>query len=261
MAVEHPLMARIAPIHGETPRRILRTSFYLPAIMRGFGWGTSFAHTEYTTLRDGEFSQPALGGRGAPDLTTVDDMESLTVVWNPEWLAAPEEVWGSVRTRLERIGEAKVPFELMVKPRHLRNNVAQRETLLLLVNVTMRSLHVEMREGEPDTLYFTIGLREWRKAGVLRLGAGKAQDAQSHVLDDDDTLNSLAMKYFHSYGAADAIARANSITNWGRDTPLKKHPRFKRRGAKVKIPSIPRTTGLRPVPGSTPKAAFEVQNA
>lgn len=254
MAVEHPLRARIQPVAGETPSRILSRGIYLPAILRGFGWSKDFSHTEYDTIRDGQFSQPAMGGRGAPQLLTLNDVETLTVVWNPKWLADPERRWGNVREALERIGESKVPVNLMVKPKNLRNNVAGRETLLLHEDVTFRSLSVEMREGEPDTLYFTLGIKEWRSASGRRRGSGKPAEGGGHNLGRDDTLHSLAMKYFNSAGAADAIAKANGIKGWGKSTPLVRHQRFKR-GSKIKIPSIPRTSPAGVGPGLRPGRA------
>lgn len=233
------LRVRFARIPGETPKDVLTTPMYLPAVLRSFGWSEAFSHVEYDTVRAGQFSQAAQGPATARQLRTLDDVETLTVEWNPVWLVetgqSPEEVYSD----LFAMARSRRPVELLASLR------AGGPTLLRM-NISIRSISVQLREGEPDSRYYTLRITEWRKPGTGRRGGSGAGDPAklptTHVLTATDSLHSLSMHYYHSAGGADDIARANGI-KWGKKTPLVKMKRYKV-GSKIKIPRIPiATTG------------------
>lgn len=225
------LRVRLRRIPGETPKNVLRSALILPAVMRGFSWTEEAQHAEYDTVRAGQFSQPAMGPATARQLRTVDDVETLTVEWDAPWLVEqgldPDDVYRDLFAVLR----SRRAVELLVTPKFTERSV-------LRMNVTIRSISPAMREGEPDTMYYTLRLSEWRDPSTRRRGAGRSTTLPTtHKLTADDTLHSLAQHYYHSALAAVDIARANGIGKWGRKTPLVKMHRFKV-GSKVKIPKL-----------------------
>ncbi len=239
VVVGRGLRVRFARIRGETPAGLLRVPLYLPAVIGGFSWSEEFTHLEYGTVQAGQFSQPSLGGRSARQLRVLDSVESLTLTWQPSWLVAFNLDPKYVRKTLTQIGRSRRAFALLATAKD------SPQTTMLRMDATIRSLGTAMREGEPDTLYFTIGISEWRDAEVERRGhrRGKGADGRggalptTHKLDADDTLYSLSQRYYKTHSGADDIAKANGISKFGKKTPLVKYKRFKA-GAKVKIPKI-----------------------
>lgn len=228
------LRVRLARIPGETPKDVLHSPLYLPAVLHSFGWSESFSHSEYDTVRAGQFSQPAQGPATARQLRVLDDVETLTVAWNPDWMVDVPLSVDQVRSDLFAIARTRKPVELTA-------SLKSGGPLLLRMNITIRSISVQMREGEPDTLYFTLRISEWRNATAGRRGGGSAGNPDklptTHRLTATDSLHSLSMHYYHSAKGADDIARANGITGFGYKTALVKMKRFKV-GSKIKIPKI-----------------------
>lgn len=233
------LRVRFARIRGETPAGLLRVPLYLPAVIGGFAWTEEFTHTEYGTVQAGQFSQPSLGGRSARQLRVLDSVESLTLTWQPSWLVAFNLDPEYVRKTLTRIGRSRRAFALLATAKD------SPQTTVLRMNATIRSLGTAMRQGEPDTLYFTIGVSEWRDAEVERRGRRRGRGGAlptTHKLEADDTLYSLSRRYYTTHSGADDIAKANGISKFGKKTPLVKYGRYEV-GSKIRIPDIHTTGG------------------
>lgn len=231
------LRVRFARIPGETPAAVLRRPLYLPAVLEGFGWAEEFSHTEYDTIRAGQFSQPAMGPVTARRLRAVDDVEALTMTWEPAWLVEQGVDPDDVHDELFAAGRSRRPVELLAS---LKLN----EAPLLRMAITVRSIGVQLRRGQPDTLYYSLKFAEWRNAEVDRKGTGSARRGANsaggglpatHNLTAADTLHSLALRYYKSARAWPVIANANAIRGIGQGTPLVQMARF-RVGSKIKIP-------------------------
>jgi nucleoid-associated protein YgaU len=225
------LRVRFAKIPGETPAAVLRQPLYLPAVLEGFGWTEEFSHSEYDTIRAGQFSQPAMGPVTARRLRAVDDVEALTMTWEPAWLVEQGVDPDDVHDELFAAGRSRKPVELLAS---LKLN----EAPLLRMAITVRSIGLQLRRGQPDTLYYSLKFTEWRNAEVGRKGAGSAGGAlpTTHKLTATDTLHSLAMRYYKSARAWPVIAEANAIRGVGQSTALVRMARF-RVGSKIKIPA------------------------
>lgn len=223
------LRVRLRRIDGETPKGVLHRPLVLPAVLRGFGWTEEFMHSDYDTIADGQFSQPAAGGASARQLRTIDDIETLTMIWQPQWLIYVDA--GQVERELRAVGRSKKPVELLATP-YLGGGARKP---LLRASITIRSLSVALREGEPDTTYFTLRIEEWRNASTKRRGAGHSKLPTTVEIDANDTLYGLSDRFYKTHAGWKEIARENGIPNFGPSTPLVQHKRF-RVGSKLKIP-------------------------
>lgn len=232
MARGEGLRVRLSRVPGETPRGVLRRPLYLPAVIGNFGWTEEFQHTEYETVRQGQFSQPALGPSTARLLRTIDDMETLTLTWEAAWLVEdgldPDEVYRV----LHAIGRARRPVEMLA-------SLKLDERPLLRTFITIRSITTQLRQGEPDTRYYTLRPKEWREAEGRRRGEGRGSKLPTkHKLTADDTLHSLSRRYYGgSPKYARDIARANGLTGVGVTTRITATRRFAV-GQKIKIPKV-----------------------
>lgn len=230
MARGEGLRVRIASIPGETPKTVLRAPLYFPVLLNGFGWTETFSHTEYDTVRGGEFSQPAMGPATARKLRDTDDMETLTMSWEPSWLVEAGVEPDDVYDVLFGVGRSRKPVELLVAPK-------LGERPLLRMPITIRSIAIQMRKGEPDTLYYVVRAKEWRNASAERKGAGAPNLPTTHKLTASDSLHSLSTLYYKTATEWKAIAAANAIRGIGQSTKLVTMKRFKV-GSKIKIPEI-----------------------
>lgn len=241
MARGEGLRVRLSRIPGETPPGVLAAPLYLPAVIDGFGWTENFSHTEYDTVRGGQFSQPAMGPATARQLRGVDDVTALTMEWEPKWLVElgvdPEAVYDA----LFAAGRARAAVELLVAE---KLGVGRP---MLRMNITIRSINVQMRKGEPDTLYYLLRFTEWRNATAERKGAGGSEGPKTATLTATDTLHSLSMKFYKTATEWKAIATANGIKGVGQSTPLVQMARFKV-GSKIKIPPV---LGIKVGPSTT----------
>lgn len=226
------LRVRFKRIPGETPKGVLRRPLILPAVLGAFGWTEEFLHSDYGTVRAGQFSQPAAGPATARQLRTIDDIETLTVDWDPVWLVQSGQDPAEVRRNLYALGRSRKPAELLA-------TLQFGDAPLLRLSVTVRSIAALLKEGEPDSIYYTLRLEEWRNATGGRRGEGKGGSRlpTTRRLKADDTLSSLAQHYYHSHKHWRTIAKANGIRDFGASTELVKHRRFKV-GSKIRIPKV-----------------------
>lgn len=235
MARGEGLRVRLSKIPGETPKGVLDTALILPAVIDAFGWTEEAGHTEYDTVRAGQFSQPQLGPPTARRLRMLDDVGTLTVDWDPPWLVEQGQDPDDVHDTMYGILRSRRPCELLATPKFGPTRP------LLRVNITIRGISAVMKRGEPDSMYYTLKIVEWRNASAARRGAGVGGDVSrlptTHRLTATDTLYSLSMLYYHTASGATAIARANGIKSWGKKTPLVGLARF-RVGSKITIPKV-----------------------
>lgn len=239
MARGEGLRVRLSKIPGETPAGVLSKALVLPAVLGEFGWTEEAAHSEYETVRDGQFSQPQLGPATARRLRTLNDIETLTIEWDAPWLVEQGLDPHDVYDELFAVLRSRRAVELLATPQF------GPERPLLRMNITIRSISPLMKRGEPDSMYYTVRISEWRNAEVKRRGAGSPGNPSklptTHKLTATDTLYSLSAKYYHTSAGTDAIAKANGIKSWGKKTPLVKMGRYKV-GSKIKIPKISEST-------------------
>lgn len=232
------LRLRLARIPGETPKGVLSKPLILPAVLGSFGWAEDALHSEYDTIKAGEFSQPALGGAKARRLRKLDDVETLTVDWDPVWLIERGQDPQEVYSQMYAVLRSKKPCAMIATL-----NFTDRP--LLQIDVTIRSITLQLRQGEPDSRYYVLSISEWRRADGRRKGSGAGANRRHGTtakVSDVTTLYSLAIEFFGSYTAADSIAAANGIKGFGKNDFLWQYGRYKI-GSTVKIPSQARGPG------------------
>lgn len=229
------MRVRFAKIAGETPKAVLPRAMFLPASIGTIGVSEEAQHTEYDTVRAGQFSQPSMGPSTARRLRSVNDVETLTVESDPVWLVERGLDPRAVRRTLFAIMRSKRAVELLMTPK-LGDTGAE----FMRFAVTIRSITMEMRRGEPDTIYYVLKLVEWRNAAVGRKGQGTrgSKLPTTHELKSGDSLHSLSQEYYLTSSHARLIAKANKIKGVGVKTRLVLMKRFKV-GSKIKIPKLP----------------------
>lgn len=225
MAVEG-LRVRLSRVKGLTAKGVLPSAIYLPVVLGPFNFTEEAQHEEYQTHRAGQFSVPGQGPSTARQLRDLT-LETLTLDWHARWLIEYKDPQ-DVRRALYAVLRSRSPVELLAI---LRWGDGPEELRML---VTLRSLARELRPGEADTRYYSLGLREYRKTEADKR---KLDDVlpTTHRLTATDTLESLSAKYYRTTSGWAQIARANGMHKWGRRTELWKHPKFKV-GDRIKIP-------------------------
>lgn len=232
MARGEGFRARFSQVPGQTPKGLLAQPMYLPALLNDVANVETATFSEYSTISNGEFSQPAMGPATARTLRTPEDFETLTVDWDPAWLVQGGLDPREVRDTLFAILRSRKPVNLLVTPRLGDGPV------VVSMNVTFRQVIERVKGGEPDSVYFSITVKEWRRDSVERSGEGRSNSLPTtHRLTGTDSLYSLSQHYYKSALGADDIAKANGITRFGKKTALVKHKRFKV-GSKIKIPLV-----------------------
>lgn len=228
------LRLRLRAIPGLTPKAILRSPLYLPVILGpDFEVAEEALHSDFETVGAGQFSSPA-GGRHAPQLKTLD-FETLSLTWDAKWLVYPDTTPEEVREELAEIIKSRKPVELFA---HVGPEGRGQELRMM---ATLRGCRRILRHGESDTRYYSLEWKQYRNIGVPRKGAnGYAGLPTTHSLKKDDTLRSLADRYYGTEAMWQFLASQNGITSWGGDDPLVKMNRYKE-GSKIKVPVPPPT--------------------
>lgn len=208
----------------------------------------AYNHNDFMTAFGGERSRP-----GGAQLETI----SFETLWLDDGSANHAPSWAllekaidplKAKAALKKILMSGSPFHLLVQ-HGIGNGWGQTEVDM---DVTMRSFTPMEKEGEPDSRYFSIQLREWRASSVTaqrlkgqgaahgssKLGPhGKTLSAAS--LPASATLQSLSKKYYGTATHWQAIAKASGIKGVGPTTKLRAHF-AKTPSQKIKIP--PRKT-------------------
>lgn len=247
------LRISLSRVRGWTAEGLLTHALFLQCPpLETFTIVNGFAHSDYDTLRQGQFSRPS--GR---QLRTVQ-FQTLIVDFRPPWAfwappvsdsftplvggvahPLPQGVGGQeekgaqlpnplqVADELEEILNSGTPFQFRAaNPAYWG---ASRKDLTMMA--TLRSMSVEERAGEVDARYFDLSFTEYRRAEVSRKaqgfqGGGKIRNLPyKHTLQKGDTLTRLAKKYYGSTNRWRNIAKANGVRNlaasgdvyaWGR---------------------------------------------
>lgn len=227
----HPrpgLHARLRAIEELTPAQVLRTPLTLPVVIgEEFTVEEEFLWEDFNTVGGGEHSSPA-PGQGRPQARFTGETMSLT--WNPRWLATPHVSPERMRRELLRIGRRRAIFDLLVV------NKPNADFAEFSGYATIRRIARTIKRGEPDTRYYSIDFAEYRPMSVgqrkHRFGTRRPTTV---ALDKDDTLRSLAREHLGHEGYWRNIAQANGLTNWGSNDPIVDSKRYKV-GDRIKIP-------------------------
>lgn len=140
--------------------------FFQCAPLDEFGWDTTFNWIDYDTVNGGQYSRR--GGRMLRTLT----LSSLAIDWEAPWA----KNYGNKR---ERPMDNSDFYGMGVRPekvaRRLDKLVTQGTPIMLIVKnpdlykrpdfqhiVTLRSVHLSEKAGEPDARYFELGITEYR---------------------------------------------------------------------------------------------------
>lgn len=222
------LHARLRAIHNLTPAHVLRSPLTLPVVIgEEFTVEEEFQWEDFPTVGGGEHSSPS-PGKGRPQATFTGDTMSLT--WNPRWLAKPNVSPERLRRELLGLGRRRAIFDLLIV------NKPSADFAEFSGYATIRRISRVIKSGEPDTRYYTIDFKEYRPLSVSRRKHRYGPKLpNTHALGKDDTLRSLARELLGNESHWRLIARVNGITNWGGDDPLVDSKRFKA-GDRIKIP-------------------------
>lgn len=161
------MLARFAALAGGVtdPQAMAPGSkFYLPVLLEDAGMTTDGAHTDYTSIGAGDFSQRGSG----PKLSTMT-LNTLTLDYVPSWYSTPEVALthDEMKAALEAINDARAPFDLLL-------TIPATQQVFVHMHATMRSLVQTMKGREADTWYWTIGVEKWRAAKTGRASTGKS---------------------------------------------------------------------------------------
>lgn len=241
------LRVRLQPIPGVTDRHLMTTSgftFQCPPLEE-FGTDYAFAHSDYDTIKAGQFSR-----RGGRQLRSVA-FDTLLVDQGSFSILDREIEIEDHAHRLIKICESGSPFLLTVAhrmPPHGYRNWHQ--TLAgpeLQMEATLRTLKVAEKAGEGDARYLNVSFTEYRepfaRADTKRHGQsrnfkhfprtvllyrnGVARDKSTGQTINKPpqfpvTLHSLSRFYYHSPSLWKQIAHynRNRIFNWGANDQL-----------------------------------------
>lgn len=224
------LHVRLRREPGITPKDVLDQPLRFPVVTgQEFTVEEEFGWEEFQSVGAGDFLVPR-SGEHAPSLRKWSN-EVMTLTWNPRWLARPHVDPAKLIKRLRWIGRHRAPFHMLILQRPNYGMKADYSGLAVLL-----SLSVITRRGEPDTRYLQMDFSQYRPMTVRR--RGRSRLPTTHRLTKDDTLRSLAKKYYGSQKHWRAIKRANGIHKWGGANELVKMKRYKR-GDWIKIPVEP----------------------
>lgn len=227
------LRVRLSRIAGETPRGVLDSPLYLPAVLGDFTVAEEASHTEYETHRAGRFSVAAGGTATARQLRTVD-LQALTIDWQASWATwtDPREVMNE----LSAVLRSRRPCELFA----IQQWGAPSE---LRMHVTLRRLERTLRPGEADTRYWSIAISEWRNPRTRRASADspRARWPKTYALKAGSAFTSVTLmdlsETFYGYsGGWSVIGGANGLAAWGPRSPISRSGLF-HVGSQLVIPA------------------------
>jgi hypothetical protein len=159
------MLARIQQIGGGvTDPQALKGKFYLPVLLEDTGLTTAGAHTDYTSVGAGDFSQRGSG----PKLPTMT-LNTVTLDAVPDWYVQPGVALNheEMKEALEKINDARTPFDLLL-------TIPSTQRVFHHMYATMRSLQQTMKGREADSWYWVIQVERWRNAQVGRATTGKS---------------------------------------------------------------------------------------
>jgi hypothetical protein len=247
-------------IPGLTKRTLLQHPYYFQCPpLDTFSRSGQFSHTDYDSLRTGQFSRP-----GSMQLRSFS-FNTVHIDWGAPWtllnklpLNADEDETRFVSSNfptpleaayaLEGLLESGTPFYFSAASPllwHLPEIPHGR------LPVTMRTLEVEERAGEVDARYFNINLVEFRRPVISAQAKGKGQRGRQGGSDrlpvsffarnlpaNRDTMHELAKFYYGSASKWRVIAKANGFTRLAGSVNLKAYF-AKQRSRKITVPALP----------------------
>lgn len=219
--------------------------------MDEFGYTTGFNHTKSPNYRGDEYAQ-----RGGTVLKTMT-FKTLIVEWG-RFVTEPRFAVAAMKDDLEKIAEAGYPVQLLATHQYGTSPEFNRPVIIESVAVTEQS-------GEEDARYLDITISEYNLSEVerdaIKKGASKypvtvvlhkngsagikdgSKTKKIKGLRDDKsvTLTELAKAIYGKPSLASHIAKTQKppIKNFGNNTPLIKHTRFKNKGGKIVVHSPP----------------------
>lgn len=240
-ALGEGLRLRFSALAGLTAPGLLDSPFYFQVPpLENFSRQMGYAHSEYDTLRSGQFSRPAgMQLRTWQFQTIFLDYEFSLAVYGevPNPLEAADE--------LEALLESGTPFKFYAgSPRLWGRSDFQQGS----VPVTLRTLQVDERAGEVDCRYIDVSLSEFRRPAISGRGFG---NSRGHIgspylpanlvvrllPENRDTLYELARFYYGSASKWRVIAKVNGL-----DVPPSVSLRewyMRRKDKKLRIPTLP----------------------
>ena len=185
------LQVSLHRIAGVTKEGVLDAPFYFQVPpMESFSKEVNHSHSDYDTLRAGQFSRS-----GGPQLRTVT-FQTMFIDYNPQWANWPDRGdRGQVAPPARRQNYGLADFDQAERD-EIFNVVLITRTLELLVKTgtpfrlrawspslwqrydsnmpaTLRSLRIEEKAGEIDARYVDVSFTEWRRLAIPRKQFGK----------------------------------------------------------------------------------------
>lgn len=138
--------------------------FYLPVMLEDTEVSTDGAHTDYTSVGAGDFSQKGSG----PKLSTLT-LNTMTMDNAPDWFTTPEIALSheQIKEKLEAINDGRTPFNLLL-------TIPATGIVFAHFHATIRTLTQTMKGKEADTWYWTIAVEKWRTATSGRASVSKS---------------------------------------------------------------------------------------
>jgi hypothetical protein len=286
------LSVKLDKIDGLTLRNTLPKPFYFQfSPLEEFGWDVTHGWQDYETISGGQFTRE--GGR---ELRTLS-LNTMVLDYDPPWAnpiitpAAPalRQAQGdggptignnsysmrvdedgevvtplSVAQELQRIVQRGTPIQLTIE-----NPTLEMEPELDMA-VTLRSLSIREKGGEPDARYFDMSFTEYRSPSIRRKGYGRARhklpatvvvkesgicfeiirqgkripEKNRHKIGTQAqpaTLRKLSKHFYGNQKNWRKIAKANGVKNFGPDDGLDKlfertRKKRKKQPLKLQIP-------------------------
>ena len=178
-----------------------------------FGWDANFSWVDYDTINGGQYTRR--GGRQLRQLT----ISTLSVDWSAPWAVIQHGHNENPRNNEDYYGSAGGPWKLA---KRLDQLVTQGTPMLLIVknpelykqadinmNVTLRSVGIRERAGEPDARYFELTFVEYRTPQIQRKAYGDRHELPAMVEINENGMavekaRGVGMSYIdedlHDYG-------------------------------------------------------------
>jgi hypothetical protein len=233
-----------------TKKGVLSKPYYFQCPpMEEFAVDWLYEHADYMTISAGEFSR-----RSGRKLRTVS-FDTLATDGQYPWMtergpAGREEY----REGLRDVMLSGTPFHLLVTDQY---GGPGDTSVRMDMEATLRGLRVVEKAGEEDTFYFGCQFVEFRDPLISR---GRAKPASKKwprtvTLFKDRTYlgvstnnEPLTLRVIATYLyqrpdlASSFVANAVGTRNWGPDTPLADHPKFRGKTTKIVLPGLPEAT-------------------
>lgn len=226
------------PIPGLTPKGVFedgKAFVFQASPIEVLGEDGAYQWNDYNTVGAGQHSS-AIGRQ----LNTIS-FDTIFLDWQPVWTVVRHTNWApnprKMVDELKAIKDSGRPFLLLA---------SQADSAGYDVNyaATLRSVHWELRAGEVDAYYVTVGFTEFTSPDIQSYIAGSTSTKLpvsipiSQVEASNATLASLAKQYYGDPSKASVIQAANAMPNVPVNTPITAKVTSK---TKITIPRLPST--------------------